>query len=349
MNILSKHPKIESASIITVQEFVDALNLLVAEDGLTEAHIQMLTAQCRTRGTTITATALAKAAGYKIYSAANLQYGMLAHKIADKLGYTPPNCPNGKPMYWTTLSIAGTEESEQFEFVMRREIVKALKITGIVKPLQNRVLPTGEIVASSALCDMMGNRGTKRLHNRDRKLVTQYSSNIDWKSCTLSATDKAGNNIQRELMGNSYTELFFLDEATAYANGNRPCSSCRMSAFKLFIKIWIKANSEHYELKNDYISEIDEKLSGERIDVTGNKVTYEADPAKLPNGTMMEKDGKCFLKFEDKLLEWSQAGYVDAFPAARFGIVNVLTPKSIVRCFDNGLPYGVHKSAYDFV
>lgn len=343
------HSITDSVSIITVQQFVDALNGLLAENGLTEAHVKMLTAQCRARGAAITATELAKAANYKNYSAANLQYGTLAHIISDKLGYTPPNYPNGKSMYWTTLSTAGAGKSEHFQFVMRRELVKALKIIKLVEPLQNRVLPTGEIVPSTERCDMMGNRGTKKLHNKDRKLIAQFSQDIDWKSCTLSATDKAGNNIQRELMGNGYTELFFLDEVTAYANGNRPCSACRMPEFKQFIMIWGKANSEHYELQSCYISEIDEKLSSERIDATGRKITYEADPAKLPNGTMMEKEGTCFLKFQDKLLEWSHAGYVNAFPVARFDMVNVLTPESIVRCFVNNLPFSVHESAYKLV
>ena len=133
------------------------------------------------------------------------------------LAYSPQKYPDGKPMYWTTLSTAGTDESELFHFVMRHELVKALKLTGIIKPLQNRVLPTGEIVASTARCDMMGNRGTTKLHSKDRELNVQYTPRIDWKTCTLTATDKAGNNIQRELMGKYYTELFYLDEATAYA------------------------------------------------------------------------------------------------------------------------------------
>jgi hypothetical protein len=102
-------------------------------------------------------------------------------------------------------------------------------------------------------------------------------------------------------------------------------------------------------LKNAYVCEIDEKLSIERIDVTGNKITYEADPDKLPNGTMMEKNGKCFLKFADKLIEWSQTGYVVAFPATSFDKVNVLTPISIVRCFDSSLSFAVHESANKLV
>ena len=223
--------------IITVQQFVNVLNELVAENGLTEAHIKMLTAHCRACGTSITAAGLAEAAGYIDYSAANLQYGKLAHKIADKLGYSPQKYPDGKPMYWTTLSTAGTDESELFHFVMRHELVKALKLTGIVMPLQNRVLPTGEIVASTARCNTMGNRGTTKLHSKDRKLNVQYTSRIDWKTCTLTATDNAGNNIQRELMGKYYTELFYLDEATAYASGSRPCSACQLHEFKKFITI----------------------------------------------------------------------------------------------------------------
>ena len=80
-------------------------------------------------------------------------------------------------------------------------------------------------------------------------------------------------------------------------------------------------------------------------------ITYESDPAKLPYGTMMEKDGKCFLKFKEKLLVWSKAGYVDAISAAHFDMVNILTPKPIIQCFESksSVPFAVHNSSYKLV
>ena len=39
-------------------------------------------------------------------------------------------------------------------------------------------------------------------------------------------------------MTNSYTELFFLDEATVLAAGHRPCSECRHGRFLDFCNAW---------------------------------------------------------------------------------------------------------------
>ena len=67
----------------------------------------------------------------------------------------------------------------------------------------------------------MGNRGG-RLHDAQRKLSARRWVNRAWICCKL-----AFNNRHRKVWGNSYTELFFLDEVTAFAAGHRPCFECR--------------------------------------------------------------------------------------------------------------------------
>jgi hypothetical protein len=82
-------------------------------------------------------------------------------------------------------------------------------------PLQNRVAPGGEIIATSARGTVLGNRGI--LHDENKQIV-RTSRNTVWLICRLEF-----NGRKRELMSpGSYTELFFLDEAVALAAGHRP-------------------------------------------------------------------------------------------------------------------------------
>jgi len=73
----------------------------------------------------------------------------------------------------------------------------------------------------------MGNRGV--LHNANKELKRQFKAKA-WITCLLEFKGR-----QRELMSpNAYTELFFLDEATAFAAGHRPCAECRRARYNEF-------------------------------------------------------------------------------------------------------------------
>ena len=88
-------------------------------------------------------------------------------------------------------------------------------------PLQNRVTPMGDIIADAARGTLMGNRGI--LHNASRQLGAARWRHRSWICCRLSF-----KNRRRQVMApGRYTELFFLDEATALAAGHRPCCECR--------------------------------------------------------------------------------------------------------------------------
>ncbi|UPU37815.1 hypothetical protein M1B72_08940 [Geomonas paludis] len=338
-----------ASPIASAQEFEKALYGLCDNGGLSDTDIKMLTAQYRARHSTITATALAKAAGFSHYGAANIHYGKLAHRLADRLGFKPPTGSNGRVLYWTTLSYCESESSGEFRFIMRPELAQALKMLGIIKPLQNKVLPTGEIVAASSVGMLMGNRGASaKLHTKDKLLKSQYNPRqVDWKFCTLKAKDGAGNDIQRELMSSkSYTELFFLDEATAFAAGHRPCT-CQGRKFYEFIERWVLKNGKEHGVSGKYIRDIDSVITKERIDSDGNKVTYAAVVDGLPDGTMVEYDRKTYLVWGGLLLEWSLGGYVAAIPRPKGQQVRVLTPRSIVNCFGAEYRPEVHPTAGD--
>jgi len=118
-------------AIATVEQFKNAL-LVVRDKNLPDSHFAMLRAQCRAEGSTITATQLATAAKYENYNAANLQYGTLGCNVASALGFLPTlKHPDGSPCWWTALSYADDEQSEEdtghFQFIMRPELVQALR------------------------------------------------------------------------------------------------------------------------------------------------------------------------------------------------------------------------------
>jgi len=106
-------------------------------------------------------------------------------------------------------------------------------------PLQNRVSPFGELVASHARGTLMGNRGG-RLHNDKRRLARRRWTSRQWICCKLDF-----NNRHRKVWGRGYTELFFLDEVTAFAAGHRPCFECRRKEAERFATLFSGKSSEH--------------------------------------------------------------------------------------------------------
>ena len=102
-------------------------------------------------------------------------------------------------------------------------------------PLQNRVDPRSQLHAVASRGTFMGNRG--RLHNTEQQIVSKWKVK-PWITCGLSPF----KDYKRPglMMPNSYTELFFLDEPTAYAAGHRPCAQCRRPAYKLFKEAWAR-------------------------------------------------------------------------------------------------------------
>lgn len=187
-------------------------------------------------------------------------------------------------------------------------------------PYQNRVTPRGEIIRSSDRGLLMGNRGC--LHNSERQIV-RASKIVHWVTCLLQF-----KNQRRKLMTpGKYTELFFLDEATALAAGHRPCATCQNARYKRFKKLWFQANG----VSDSDRTIMDRQLHSERLDAEGQKVTFEADLASLPDGTFIERDNQSLLVWGENLLRWSTAGYVAAEVRPSNGVVRVLTPRSIVE------------------
>jgi len=195
-------------------------------------------------------------------------------------------------------------------------------------PLKNRVDPYGQLHAVSSRGTLMGNRG--RLHNTERQIVRNWTIK-SWITCALSFKER-----KRELMArNSYTELFFLDEPTAYAAGQRPCAECRRPAYKLFKAAWARVFHEHAELS---ANAIDNLLHAARLNDDGSQRTWIAKLSDLPDGSMIEHRGTCVLLWGGRQWCWSLAGYAPMLTTIPAGQeVTVLTPEPIVRLFAGGL------------
>jgi len=213
-------------------------------------------------------------------------------------------------------------------------------------PLQNRVTPFGDLIATGHRGTLMGNRGC--LHDAQKQIRRPYAVKR-WIICVLEFRGR-----HRQVMSpGRYTELFFLDEATALAAGHRPCAECQHERYVLFREIWKAANAGLLDGAGYGAAcgaeEMDSILHAERLDVGRQKRTYLSLLSELPAGVMVaDAAGVPFLIHKDGLLRWEPGGYSrnpSGNVCAPDGTVRVLTPGSIVRAIAEGFPVSLHPSA----
>ena len=199
-------------------------------------------------------------------------------------------------------------------------------------PLQNRVTPFGEIAALPGRGDMMGNRGI--LHDEHRRIVRPWQVRR-WIACVLEFRGRT----RAVMQPHRYTELFFLDEAAAFAAGHRPCAECRNPDYKRFRGLWLGRFGGHANA-----GEMDDALHAARL-AGRAKRTYRAELRKLPDGAYVAIDGKAWLVWDAALLEWSDGGYGARRPRPARAEVEVLTPEPAVAVLAAGYRPTVHSSA----
>jgi hypothetical protein len=201
-------------------------------------------------------------------------------------------------------------------------------------PRQNRVDPWSRIVADPARGAWMGNRGC--LHDGPGQIRRTHQG-IRWIICRL---DFRGRR-RALLQPGRYTELFFLDEATALAAGHRPCAECQRARYHHFVACW--ALAQGLDATSVRASTLDATLHRARF-AAGQKLTYTASPAELPDGVMVAGDpsGPPLLVWHGRFYRWSFGGYLlsPASPAQ----VEVLTPRPTVALLAAGYPVQVHPS-----
>ncbi|WP_166306303.1 hypothetical protein [Bradyrhizobium sp. 2S1] len=201
-------------------------------------------------------------------------------------------------------------------------------------PLQNRVTPTGDIVASEHRGTFTGNRGI--IHDpATRTLLNKRWSSPAWLTCVCEFRGRRRKVMSRQ----SWTELFFLDEATAFAAGHRPCFYCRRDDAKRFRAAWESGNG----VSDLSAKAMDAVLHAERLDRGKKRLHLLLLPiAGLPYGTMVQANGESYLVANGETLRWSFVGY-DRADVTRPAML--LTPPSTVRAFEAGYRPVLHPSA----
>ena len=184
---------------------------------------------------------------------------------------------------------------------------------------------------------MYGNRGC--LHDSSGRIRRRYQVRR-WIACRL---DFRGRRRAPLVQPGRYTELFFLDEATALAAGHRPCAECRREDYRRFAAWW---RERHGDVGADVI---DLRLHAERVDpAAGGPRFHRSDLGLLPDGVFVLHDGEPRLVLGDRLWAWEPGGY--SSPVAReSGGTTVVTPPSLVALLSEGwasaLPL-IHPSAW---
>ncbi len=196
-------------------------------------------------------------------------------------------------------------------------------------PLQNCVVPTGELIAISARGTLMGNRGG-RFHTEEKKLTTRRWVSRQWICCVL---DFHGRH--RDVWGRSYTELFFLDEVTALAVGHRPCFECRRNVAQAFAALFHGGPCA---------ADMDRVLHAERLDGKFKRLHWRKIDG-LPDGTSIVIDGSPVALRGKRLLRWTPRGYNGTIRRPRGVDVAVLTPPSIIAVLKRGYRPLWHASA----
>ena len=198
-------------------------------------------------------------------------------------------------------------------------------------PLQNRVTPMGEIVAAPERGLFTGNRGI--IHDpRTRTLLKRRWTSRAWLICTLD-----WRGVRRSVMATrSWTELFFLDEATALAAGHRPCFYCRRGAAQAF--------QRSFPATMPKAREIDAALHAERLDGRRKRLHPLPSPAaELPDGAMILQHAVPHLMLGGLARPWSLGGY--GAPVAPLDAARLITPPSTVAALKAGYRPQVHPSA----
>jgi hypothetical protein len=184
--------------------------------------------------------------------------------------------------------------------------------------LQNRVTPLGELIADPARGLVYGNRGC--LHDATGR-IRRHHNGKRWIACRL---EFRGWRRTPLLQPGRFTELFFLDEATAMAAGHRACALCRREDYLQLLQIWARVHPGQAGA-----DEIDTQLHGERLGPRS-----EAAVADLPDGAFVLRGGEPFLVRGRSLLRWTPAGYTERLP--RRGRAVVVTPPSLVEVLRAG-------------
>ncbi|MGN6872533.1 MAG: hypothetical protein ACTHMY_29435 [Solirubrobacteraceae bacterium] len=195
-------------------------------------------------------------------------------------------------------------------------------------PLCNRVTPLGELIATPERGLVYGNRGC--LHD-EKGVIRRFYATKRWIACRLCFRGRRRSPL---MAPGRFTELFFLDEATALAAGHRPCAECRRSDYNGFTAVWSELHPGQIGA-----DAIDAQLHGERLAFAHGKRErrlHEACYGELPDGAFVLEAGRPHLVLAGQLLAWSPGGYDDRHRRPRNSLAKVITPPSLIAILRSG-------------
>jgi hypothetical protein len=191
-------------------------------------------------------------------------------------------------------------------------------------PLRNRVTPRSELIAHPGRGLVYGNRGC--LHDQLQRIRRPYAGRR-WISCRLEFRDWHRESLMQP---GKFTELFFLDEATAFAAGHRPCALCRREDNVRFGELW---RGRHP--RQSGADAIDAQLHRERLGDSGTQRLHDAAFSDLPDGAFVLHESEPWLVLSAEVRRWTPAGYAERRPCPK-GAAVLITPPSLVQILRAG-------------
>jgi hypothetical protein len=204
------------------------------------------------------------------------------------------------------------------------------------RPLQNRVTPTGELIATLARGLMMGNRGGRFHDPATKTLGGRRWASRHWICCVLDFKQR-----HHDVWGRSYTALFFCDEVTALAAGHRPCFECRRDDARAFSEAVARGLGL---VARPSAAELDLMLDAERREGRVKRL-HRLPFETLPDGAMIEHEGAPHAVAGRRLLAWSAAGYFAKCRRPARGDAAALTPPTTLAALRAGFRPLWHPSA----
>lgn len=206
-----------------------------------------------------------------------------------------------------------------------RPTASAQLAAGRRTPFQNRVTPLSELIADPARGLVYGNRGC--LHDELSRIQRRYNGRR-WIACRLRFR---GWHRHPLMQPGKFTELFFLDEATAFSAGHRPCALCRREDYRHFVAIWQQLHPGPATADT-----IDAKLHEERLDLASRaQRRHDVANGGLPDGAFVLHAGEPHAVAGRRLVRWTPAGYVSPTPRPT-GRAQALTPPSLIAVLQAG-------------
>jgi hypothetical protein len=202
------------------------------------------------------------------------------------------------------------------------------------------VTPFGLLIADPARGLVYGNRGC--LHDAAGR-IRRHHAGRRWIACRLEFKGWLRRPL---LQPGRFTELFFLDEATAFAAGHRPCALCRREDYRRFVSMW----RERHPAQTG-ADAIDAQLHAERWDPSTRSQCHRAvEITDLPDGASVVHDGDPHLVLGRHLLRWTPSGYTARRPRPASGRIEAITPSSLIAVLAAGWEGAVplmHPSAHE--